>query len=63
MGTRSFKPYTPGTRQATISDFSEITKSKPEKSLTKYKQEPKVVIIAVLSPAVAVAVDISVFIV
>jgi len=28
MGTRSFKPYTPGTRQATISDFSEITKSK-----------------------------------
>ncbi len=41
MGTRSFKPYTPGTRQATISDFSEITKSKPEKSLTKYKHRVK----------------------
>lgn len=41
MGTRSFKPYTPGTRQATISDFSEITKSKPEKSLTKYKHRAK----------------------
>ena len=41
MGTRSFKPYTPGTRQATISDFSEITKSKPEKSLTKYKHRKK----------------------
>ncbi|MDJ0679509.1 MAG: 50S ribosomal protein L2 [Xenococcaceae cyanobacterium MO_167.B52] len=41
MGTRSFKPYTPGTRQATISDFSEITKTKPEKSLTKYKHRVK----------------------
>ena len=41
MGTRSFKPYTPGTRQAMIPDFSEITKSKPEKSLTKYKHRRK----------------------
>jgi large subunit ribosomal protein L2 len=41
MGTRSFKPYTPGTRQATISNFSEITKSKPEKSLTKYNHRQK----------------------
>ena len=41
MGTRSFKPYTPGTRQATIADFAEITKSKPEKSLTKYKHRRK----------------------
>lgn len=41
MGTRSFKPYTPGTRQATISNFSEITKSKPEKSLTKYNHRKK----------------------
>ena len=36
MGTRSFRPYTPSTRQVTISDFSEITKSKPEKSLTEH---------------------------
>jgi large subunit ribosomal protein L2 len=41
MGTRSFRPYTPGTRQATISDFSEITKSEPEKSLTRYKHRAK----------------------
>lgn len=41
MGTRSLKAYTPGTRQATISDFSEITKTKPEKSLTKYKHRAK----------------------
>ena len=41
MGTRSFRPYTPGTRQAVVADFSEITKSKPEKSLTKYKHRKK----------------------
>jgi large subunit ribosomal protein L2 len=35
MGTRSFRPYTPSTRQVTISDFAEITKTEPEKSLTK----------------------------
>ena len=41
MGIRSYQPYTPGTRQASVSDFSEITKSKPEKSLTKYKHNRK----------------------
>ena len=35
MGTRSFKPYTPGTRTCTISDFAEITRKDPEKSLTR----------------------------
>jgi large subunit ribosomal protein L2 len=35
MGTRSFRPYTASTRQAVIADFAEITKSEPEKSLTK----------------------------
>ncbi len=35
MGTRSYRPYTPSTRQVTISDFAEITKSEPERSLTK----------------------------
>lgn len=40
MGTRSYRPYTPGIRQATVSDFSEITKSKPEKSLRKSKHSP-----------------------
>lgn len=41
MGIRSYRPYTPGIRQATVSDFSEITKSKPEKSLTKFKHSPQ----------------------
>ncbi len=33
MGLKRLKPYTPTTRFQTYSDFSEITKSKPEKSL------------------------------
>ncbi|NES72490.1 MAG: 50S ribosomal protein L2 [Okeania sp. SIO2D1] len=41
MPIRSYRPYTPGTRQATVSDFAEITKSKPEKSLTKHKHRAK----------------------
>lgn len=41
MSIRSYRPYTPGTRQATVSDFAEITRSKPEKSLTKYKHRKK----------------------
>lgn len=41
MGIRSYRPYTPGTRQASVSDFAEVTKSKPEKSLTKFKHNPK----------------------
>ena len=34
MGIRTIKPTTPGNRFATRSDFAEITKSTPEKSLT-----------------------------
>lgn len=41
MSIRSYRPYTPGTRQATVSDFAEITRSEPEKSLTKYKHRQK----------------------
>ncbi|NES99992.1 MAG: 50S ribosomal protein L2 [Sphaerospermopsis sp. SIO1G2] len=41
MGTRSYRPYTPSTRQVTISDFAEITKSKPEKSLTEFIHRAK----------------------
>src|SRR5690606_31153986 len=33
MGIRKYKPTTPGRRGASVSDFSEITRSKPEKSL------------------------------
>ncbi len=35
MSIRKIKPNTPGTRWMTISSFDEITKSKPEKSLTE----------------------------
>jgi len=35
MGIRRYKPTTPGRRGASGSDYSEVTRSKPEKSLTK----------------------------
>ncbi|NJK27787.1 MAG: 50S ribosomal protein L2, partial [Coleofasciculaceae cyanobacterium SM2_3_26] len=35
MGIRSYRPLTPGTRQSTVADYSEVTRSEPEKSLTK----------------------------
>ncbi|MEQ8541622.1 MAG: 50S ribosomal protein L2 [Coleofasciculus sp. D1-CHI-01] len=41
MGTRSYRPYTPSTRQVTISDFAEITRDEPEKSLTTSNHRPK----------------------
>ena len=34
MGIKTYNPYTPSRRHMTGSDFSEITKNKPEKSLT-----------------------------
>jgi len=34
MGVKKFKPTSPGRRFQTVSDFQEITKEKPEKSLT-----------------------------
>lgn len=41
MGSRSYRPYTPGTRQRSVSDFSEITRDEPEKSLVGSKHRPK----------------------
>jgi len=35
MSLKKFKPTTPGQRHKVISDYSEVTTSKPEKSLTK----------------------------
>ncbi|HEQ98720.1 MAG TPA: 50S ribosomal protein L2 [candidate division Zixibacteria bacterium] len=35
MGIKKFKPYTPSMRFRTVSDFSDITKTIPEKSLLK----------------------------
>jgi large subunit ribosomal protein L2 len=37
MGTRKFKPTTPSRRFISVSDFAEITKSKPERSLIESK--------------------------
>ena len=42
MGIRIIKPTTPGNRFATRSDFAEITKSTPEKSLTKALKRYKI---------------------
>jgi large subunit ribosomal protein L2 len=33
MGIRKFRPITPGTRRRSVSDFSEVTRGTPEKSL------------------------------
>ena len=33
MGIKTYRPYTPSRRHMTGSDFSEITKATPEKSL------------------------------
>jgi large subunit ribosomal protein L2 len=41
MSIRFYKSYTPGTRNRALSAFSEITKSKPEKSLLKKNHRNK----------------------
>jgi large subunit ribosomal protein L2 len=41
MGTRSYRPYTPSTRQQVVADFAEVTKSEPERSLTVSVHRPK----------------------
>lgn len=41
MGIRTLRPYTPSTRDYSISDFAEITRSEPEKSLTCHVHRPK----------------------
>lgn len=41
MGIRFLKAFTPGTRNRSVSDFSEITTTKPEKSLSKMKHRSK----------------------
>ena len=41
MAIRLYKSYTPGTRNRALSDFSEITKSRPEKSLLRKNHRKK----------------------
>ena len=38
MGTKKFRPITPSLRNMTVSDFAEITKKTPEKSLLEVKK-------------------------
>ena len=38
MGTKKFRPVTPSLRGMAVSDFSEITKKTPEKSLLEVKK-------------------------
>lgn len=41
MATRAYRPFTPGTRERIDADFSTITRSEPEKSLTRSKHRAK----------------------
>ena len=36
MGVKRYKPYTPSRRHMTVSDFAEVTKAEPEKSLVAH---------------------------
>ena len=37
MAIRNFRPYTPGTRTRVVTDFSEVTGRKPERTLVVAK--------------------------
>jgi len=41
MAIRTFRPYTPGTRARVVTDFSEVTGRKPERSLVVSKHRLK----------------------
>ncbi len=41
MNIRNYQAYTPGTRNRSVSDFSELSKTRPEKSLTSWIHQPK----------------------
>jgi large subunit ribosomal protein L2 len=41
MGIRSYKAYTPGTRNRSVSQFEEIIQIKPEKKLTSGQHRQK----------------------
>ena len=49
MGIKTYNPYTPSRRNMTGSDFSEVTKSTPERSLLASKKKNADVIIRVKS--------------
>lgn len=41
MAIRNYRPYTPGTRERSVSEFTEITRNEPEKSLTVHSHRRK----------------------
>ncbi|ASC74314.1 50S ribosomal protein L2 [Halomicronema hongdechloris C2206] len=41
MGIRSYRPYTPATRERTVSDFADVTRQAPEKSLVQPLHQSK----------------------
>ena len=41
MALRFYKAYTPGTRNRSVTDCTELTKTRPEKSLTRSLHRPK----------------------
>ena len=41
MAIRNFRPYTPGTRTRVVTDFSEVTGRKPERTLVVSKHRRK----------------------
>lgn len=41
MSIRNYKAYTPGTRNRSVSDFTELSKIRPEKSLTSWIHQSK----------------------
>ena len=43
MGSKKIRPITPGMRGHVTGDFSEITKSKPEKNLLQSKTFQKII--------------------
>ncbi len=52
MGIRKYKPTTPGRRGSSVADFSEITRSTPEKSLLRPLHKTAVVTTPTASPPV-----------
>jgi large subunit ribosomal protein L2 len=40
MPVKTFRPLTPSTRYISYADFSDITKTKPEKSLVQTRKRP-----------------------
>lgn len=61
MAVKKFRPYTPSRRFMTVADFSELTKKRPEKSLTAPMKKTGGATTKAASPAVSSPVGTSSF--